>query len=61
MPEPPVEILRRWEDNGAVWRVQSVTEKRVVVQLCTCTGEPVELIESDDHELIEFVRARLND
>ena len=59
MPEPPVDILRRWEDSGAEWRVEALGEHHVTVMLCTCTGEPVERLESDDAELLEFVRARL--
>jgi hypothetical protein len=58
MPDTHVDILERWEDSGAVWRVESLTDTAAVIQLCTCTGEPVERIESDDPELIEFVRAR---
>jgi hypothetical protein len=58
MPDTPVEVLERWEDAGAVWRIESLTDTRAIVQLCTCTGEPVELIESEDPELLEFVRAR---
>ena len=61
MPEPAVDILRRWEDSGAEWRVESLTEDHATVMLCTCTGEPVERLESDDADLIEFVRARLDD
>jgi hypothetical protein len=58
MPDTPVDILRRWEDNGAFWRVESLTDDRAVIQLCTCTGEPVERLESDDAELLRFVRER---
>jgi hypothetical protein len=61
MPEPPVDILRRWEDSGAEWRLESLAEDHATVMLCTCTGEPVERLESDDADLIAFVRARLDD
>ena len=61
MPESPVDILRRWEDAGAEWRVEALGENHATVMLCTCTGEPVERLESDDADLLEFVRARLND
>ena len=58
MPDDPVDVLRRWEDHGALWRVESLTGDRAVVVLCTCHGEPVERLESSDVALIQFVRAR---
>jgi hypothetical protein len=33
-----------------------VSDAKAIVDLCTCTGEPVDRIESTDPELIEFVR-----
>jgi hypothetical protein len=56
MAEAPVDVLKRWEDHGAVWRAVSVSDERAVIDLCTCTGEPVDRLESDDPELIRFVR-----
>jgi hypothetical protein len=61
MAEPAIDTLRRWEDGGATWRLYELTEDHTVVQLCTCTGEPVELLESDEPELRRFVRSRLSD
>jgi hypothetical protein len=58
MSETPVEVLERWEEHGALWRVVSVGDERAVVDLCTCTGEPVERLESDDPDLIRFLRER---
>jgi len=48
--------LRRWEDHGATWRALEVDDEFVVLQLCTCFGEPVELRRSDEHQVIEYVR-----
>jgi hypothetical protein len=56
--ETPVEILRRWEDHGAEWRAVHVSDERAVVDLCTCTGEPVDRLESSDPDLIRFLRER---
>jgi hypothetical protein len=56
-----VEDLRRWEDNGATWRTVEVSDGRAVVELCTCYGEPVDLVQGEAPELIEFVRARRDD
>ena len=58
MDEKPVEILTRWEDHGAEWRAVHVSDELAVVDLCTCTGEPVERLESSDPDLIRFLRER---
>ena len=34
-----------------------VSDERAVVELCTCYGEPVDTVQSEAPELIEFVRA----
>jgi hypothetical protein len=52
------DALRRWEDHGAVWRAVHVSDAKAIVDLCTCTGEPVDRIESDDPDLIAFLRER---
>ena len=56
--DSPVEILRRWEDHGAEWRAVHVSDEHAIVDLCTCTGEPVDRLESSDPELIRFIRDR---
>ena len=53
-----IEDLERWEDHGALWRVQELSDERAVVQLCTCYGEPVEHVRSSSPELIDYLRAR---
>lgn len=55
-PSVTVETLTNWEDHGAIWRAVEVTGERAVVELCTCYGEPVDLVESLDPEVIAFVR-----
>jgi hypothetical protein len=57
-PEDPVAVLERWTDNGAVYKVLELTDDHAVVQMCTCHGEPVDLLESDDRKLIEYLRTR---
>jgi hypothetical protein len=54
----PVEVLERWEHHGATWRALHVSDAKAIVDLCTCNGEPVEQLESDDPELIAFLRGR---
>ena len=52
-----IEDLTRWEDNGATWRAVEISDERAVVELCTCYGEPVDIVQSEAPELIEFARA----
>jgi hypothetical protein len=54
--ESAVDIVRRWEEHGATWRAVHVSDQWVVLDLCECTGAPVERLESGDPELIRFVR-----
>ena len=49
--------LKDWELHGAVWRSVEVTDSRAVVELCSCSGETMDVAEGDAPELIEFVRA----
>lgn len=51
-----LESLTAWEDAGATWRLLVVDDVRAVVQLCTCTGEPVDRLESEDPDLVAHVR-----
>ena len=57
-PRITLEDLRRWEDNGATWRALELGDQHVVLQLCTCFGEPVDLVIGEQPELIAFVRER---
>ena len=49
--------LEDWELHGATWRPLEVTDVRAVVELCSCSGEPMDVVEGEGPELIEFVRA----
>jgi hypothetical protein len=57
MGEPTLTLgeLERWALFGAHWRVVQISDDRVVVELCACTGEPVERRESRDATLIDYV------
>jgi hypothetical protein len=50
--------LERWQDNGATWRVLELHDQRIMLQLCSCSGEPMDLVESQDPEVIAYVRHR---
>jgi hypothetical protein len=56
-----IEDLTRWEDHGAIWRALQVSDEQAVVELCTCYGEPVDVVQSDAPELISFVREHLEE
>jgi hypothetical protein len=47
-----VEALEDWARAGAHWRVVRHSERRAVVELQQCTGEPIEQVESDDPPVI---------
>ena len=53
-----IDILERWERSGAIWRVQSISGAEAVVELCTCFGEPVELVRTTDAETLRYLAAR---
>ena len=51
-----VDDLKRWEDHGATWRTVELSDEQAVLELCTCYGEPVEMVKAEAPELIAFVR-----
>ena len=53
-----IDILERWEQSGAIWRVQSISAAEAVVELCTCFGEPVELVRTADAAALRYLAAR---
>jgi hypothetical protein len=59
-PRPTLTLadLQRWQDSGATWRALEVTDEQAVVELCTCTGEAVDLLAGAGPELVAFVRER---
>jgi len=56
-----VERLEQWTRSGAHWWVVALADNRAVVQLCACTGEPVERLESDNRELNEYLQNARSD
>jgi hypothetical protein len=49
--------LEDWELNGATWRPLELTDRHTLIELRTCHGEAVDVVESHDPELIDFVRS----
>ncbi len=56
-PGVTIEYLEEWEEHGAVWRAVDVSDELAVIDLCSCTGEPMDRVQSDEPELIAYVRA----
>ena len=52
-----IDALERWVLFGAQWRIVDLSGESAVVDLCTCTGELVERLESDDPALIRYLRS----
>jgi hypothetical protein len=57
-PSVTIKDLERWEDGGAIWRPFEVTDRHAVIDLCSCTGEAMERVQSDAEDVIELARAR---
>lgn len=53
-----VEHLEDWELNGATWRAVELDDRHAVIDLCSCSGERMDRVESGQPELIAYVRAR---
>jgi hypothetical protein len=61
MREVTADELKRWKDHGASWRAVHLAADRAVIELCTCYGEAVDTVQTEDPELIEFVRVHRDD
>jgi hypothetical protein len=48
--------LERWRDHGATWRLLELTADHVELELCTCYGEAVDRVRSDDPRIVTFLR-----
>jgi hypothetical protein len=51
-----IDDLERWVLSGAHWRVVDISRDHAVVDMCACTGEPMERVESDDPAVIGYLR-----
>ena len=51
-----IDSLERWVLSGAHWRVVDISNEHAVVDMCTCTGEPMQRVESDDPAVIGYLR-----
>jgi hypothetical protein len=51
-----IDRVERWVLFGAVCRVVEISTDYVVVDFCTCMGEFVERVGSDDAAVIDYLR-----
>ncbi len=56
--ELTIDALERWALFGAHWCLLRISETSAVVELRTCTDEPVERHEVRDAGVIAYLRAR---
>jgi hypothetical protein len=56
-----IAALQRWVLFGAQWRIVDLSGESAVVDLCTCTGELVERVQSDDPAVIRYLRCARSD
>lgn len=56
-----IDGLERWVLFGASWRVIDISNKHAVVDLCACTGEPLERLQTDDLAVIGYLRTAHSD
>ncbi len=56
-----IDDLERWVQSGAYWRLVEISSRHAVVDLCACTGEPMERVESNDPTVIDYLRTAHSD
>ena len=56
-----IQELEDWELHGAIWRPVEISDDLAVIDLCSCTGEPMDRVQGKAPELIEYVRSHRRD
>lgn len=51
-----IDELERWVLSVACRRVVDISNEHAVVDVCACTGEPLERVESGEHAVIGYLR-----
>ncbi|HET9102560.1 MAG TPA: hypothetical protein VFN55_04345 [Solirubrobacteraceae bacterium] len=51
-----IDDLERWVLSGAHWRVIDISADHAVVDMCACTGEPMDRRETVDPAVIGYLR-----
>jgi hypothetical protein len=52
-----IDALERWTLFGAQWHPLELSSDIAVVELCSCAGEPVDVLQSNDPAVIAYLRA----
>ena len=60
MQKLTIDALTTWTDAGGTWRVVDISPDQVLVDLCACTGEPMQRTCSADPEVIAWIRTAPN-
>jgi hypothetical protein len=51
-----IDDLEAWVLSGAHWRVIEISDGHAMVDMCACTGEAMERVESADPAVIGYLR-----
>jgi hypothetical protein len=51
-----IDDLESWLLSGGHWRMVDISGEHAAVDMCTCTGEPMERVESADPAVIRYLR-----
>lgn len=51
-----IDVLEGWLLSGARWRVVDISAEHAVVDMCACTGEPMQRVEAVDPAVIGYLR-----
>ena len=52
-----VDELERWRLFGSHWRIVEISVAGAEVELCTCTGEPVERRRTAEPVVLDYLRS----
>jgi hypothetical protein len=52
-----IDALERWTRFGAQWHPLELSSDGAVVELCSCTGERVDVLRSSDPAVIAYLRS----
>lgn len=54
-PMLSVSVLEQWELFGGHRRLIEISERQVTVELCACTGESLQCLQTHDPETIQYL------
>jgi hypothetical protein len=51
-----IDEVERWVAFGATWRLVNISDQAAVVDMCQCTGAPVDRRVATDPVVLEYLR-----